>query len=75
MVETSVTHLVRPYFGFVCALFDAVSVVFELAQIRHALRIEEDINKSTSYLSLVSTPGNRRRMMLVLAIAIFSQWR
>ncbi|SJL09794.1 related to transporter (major facilitator superfamily) [Armillaria ostoyae] len=49
-------------------------VVFELAQIRHALRIEEDINKSTSYLSLVSTPGNRKRMMLVLAIAIFSQW-
>jgi len=49
-------------------------VVFELAQIRHAIRMEEEINKSTSYLSLFATPGNRKRMKIVIAIAIFSQW-
>jgi len=50
-------------------------VMFEMAQIRHAIRMEEEINQSTSYLSLFQTPGNRRRMRLVLGIAIFSQWR
>ncbi|KAF9052411.1 general substrate transporter [Hymenopellis radicata] len=49
-------------------------VVFELAQIRHALRMEELNNKHTSYWSLLATPGNRRRMTLIIAIAIFSQW-
>jgi hypothetical protein len=50
-------------------------VVFELAQIRHAIRMEEEISKSTSYLSLFATPGNRKRMKLILAVAVFSQWR
>jgi len=49
-------------------------VVFELAQIRHAIRMEEEVNKTTSYTSLFSTPGNRRRMRLIFAIAMFSQW-
>jgi len=49
-------------------------VVFELAQIRHAIRLEEEIGRSTSYWSLLSTPGNRKRMVIVVAIAIFSQW-
>ncbi|KXN84749.1 Lactose permease [Leucoagaricus sp. SymC.cos] len=49
-------------------------VVFEIAQIRHALRMEEEINKSTSYLSLFATPGNRKRMRIIIAIAMFSQW-
>ncbi|KAG6873928.1 hypothetical protein C0995_008967 [Termitomyces sp. Mi166 len=50
-------------------------VVFELAQIRHAIRLEEEINSSTSYKSLLATPGNRKRMRLIVAIALFSQWR
>ncbi|KAG6877798.1 hypothetical protein C0993_003772 [Termitomyces sp. T159_Od127] len=49
-------------------------VVFELAQIRHAIRLEEEINRSTSYKSLFATPGNRKRMRLIVAIALFSQW-
>lgn len=49
-------------------------VVFEMAQIRHAIRLEEKVNKSTTYLTLFSTPGNRKRMMLIMAIAVFSQW-
>ncbi|TFK40369.1 general substrate transporter [Crucibulum laeve] len=49
-------------------------VVFEIAQIRHALRMEEDISKSTSYWSLFTTAGNRKRMRIIIAIAVFSQW-
>ena len=50
-------------------------VVFELAQIRHAIRMEEEATRITSWLTLFSTPGNRKRMRLIVAIAIFSQWR
>ncbi|KAI5826868.1 hypothetical protein K523DRAFT_322607 [Schizophyllum commune Tattone D] len=49
-------------------------VVFELAQIRHAIRMEEEATRITSWLTLFSTPGNRKRMRLIVAIAIFSQW-
>jgi hypothetical protein len=37
--------------------------------------MEEEISKSTSYFSLFSSPGNRRRMRIIIAIAMFSQWR
>lgn len=50
-------------------------VVFEIAQIRHAIRMEEELNASTSFRSLFSTPGNRKRMRLIIAIGLFSQWR
>ncbi|KAF8806955.1 general substrate transporter [Phlegmacium glaucopus] len=49
-------------------------VMFEIAQIRRAIDKEEEINKSTSYWSLFSTPGNRKRMRIILAIGVFSQW-
>ncbi|RDB26139.1 Lactose permease [Hypsizygus marmoreus] len=49
-------------------------VVFEIAQIRHAIRLEEEISKSTSFRSLFASPGNRKRMRLIIAIAVFSQW-
>ena len=50
-------------------------VVFEMAQIRHAVRVEKATNSATSWATLVSTPGNRKRMMIVVALAVFSQWR
>jgi hypothetical protein len=50
-------------------------VVFELAQIRHALRMEKEYSQSTSFSTLWATPGNRKRMMIIIAIALFSQWR
>ncbi|KAK7033140.1 hypothetical protein R3P38DRAFT_3313203 [Favolaschia claudopus] len=49
-------------------------VQFELAQIRHALRLQEEIDRRTSYWGLFTTPGNRKRMRLIVAIAMFSQW-
>ena len=50
-------------------------VVFEMAQIRHAVRVEKATNSTTSWATLVSTSGNRKRMMIVVALAVFSQWR
>ncbi|KAG2147560.1 general substrate transporter [Suillus clintonianus] len=49
-------------------------VAFEMAQIRHALNLEREIASSPSYLTCFTTPGNRRRMSIIIAIAIFSQW-
>ncbi|KAJ7773293.1 general substrate transporter [Mycena metata] len=49
-------------------------VQFELAQIRHGLRLQDEINRGTSYWALFRTPGNRKRMRIIIAIAIFSQW-
>ncbi|KAJ7139463.1 general substrate transporter [Mycena epipterygia] len=49
-------------------------VQFELAQIRHALRLQEEIDRGSSYWSLFTTPGNRKRMRIIIGIAIFSQW-
>ncbi|KAG1871956.1 hypothetical protein C8R48DRAFT_746488 [Suillus tomentosus] len=49
-------------------------VAFEMAQIRHALNVEREIASSPSYLTCFATPGNRRRMLIVISIAVFSQW-
>ncbi|ETW83040.1 MFS sugar transporter [Heterobasidion irregulare TC 32-1] len=49
-------------------------VIFEMAQIRHALNMEKEISNSTSIKALFSTPGNRKRMRLIVGIALFSQW-
>jgi len=49
-------------------------VAFEITQIQHALRMEHEISKTTTYLTLFSTPGNRRRMRIIIALALFSQW-
>ncbi|KAI0091287.1 general substrate transporter [Irpex rosettiformis] len=49
-------------------------VMFEMAQIRHALKMEKQAAKDTRWTTLLSTPGNRKRMRIVVALAIFSQW-
>ncbi|KAH8099937.1 hypothetical protein BXZ70DRAFT_194415 [Cristinia sonorae] len=49
-------------------------VVFEMAQIRHALKLEREVAQSVAWKSLFTTPGNRKRMRLIIAIAMFSQW-
>ncbi|KAI0367738.1 general substrate transporter [Pilatotrama ljubarskyi] len=49
-------------------------IVFEMAQIRHALKMEKEAATSTSFTTLFSTPGNRKRMSIIIALAVFSQW-
>ncbi|KAH7106336.1 hypothetical protein BKA62DRAFT_611906 [Auriculariales sp. MPI-PUGE-AT-0066] len=52
---------------------DALTL-FEYTQILAAIRLEKEINHQTSYLTLFKTPGNRRRMLIVIGIGLFSQW-
>lgn len=49
-------------------------VQFEYHEIKEALRLEEEAKKSVSFLALFSTPGNLRRMRIIVAIGFFSQW-
>jgi hypothetical protein len=46
-----------------------------MVKIMHALSAEKEINKNASFASLFATPGNRKRMRVILGIALFSQWR
>lgn len=48
-------------------------VRYEMAQIRHALKLEKETNR-LSYLALFNTPGNRKRMRIIIGLAVFSQW-
>ncbi len=49
-------------------------VDYEVEEIREMIRIEEEAAQSSSWKELFTTPGNLRRMRIVLAIAFFSQW-
>ncbi|KAI0264422.1 general substrate transporter [Gloeopeniophorella convolvens] len=49
-------------------------VIFEMAQIRHALKMEKEISQGSSFATLFKTPGNRKRMRIIIGIALFSQW-
>jgi hypothetical protein len=46
-----------------------------MTQIINAVRLEEAINENASFATLFATPANRKRMRIVLGIALFSQWR
>jgi len=49
-------------------------VSFEMAEIKEAIIVEEEASKNTNFLTLISTKGNRKRLILIVAIAFFSQW-
>lgn len=55
--------------GFV----DDPLVQWELAEIQMALE-EEDANHQTSYLDFFRTPGNRRRLIVLLSLSIGTNW-
>ena len=48
-------------------------VLFEFQEIKSAIEKERE-QKQTGWIQLVRTPGNRRRMRIITAIALFSQW-
>ncbi|KAF9036263.1 general substrate transporter [Panaeolus papilionaceus] len=49
-------------------------VQYEFEEIRAALAYDREIAANVGWLSLVKTPGNRRRMRIIIALAFFSQW-
>ncbi|CAE6437474.1 unnamed protein product [Rhizoctonia solani] len=48
-------------------------VQFEYQEIKNAIAAESK-NDRSAWIDLFRTPGNRRRMRIILAIALFSQW-
>ena len=46
-------------------------VCYEFEEIKCAIAKDRE---AVGWLSLIKTPGNRRRMRIILALAVFSQW-
>ncbi|KAJ3039982.1 hypothetical protein HDV00_011537 [Rhizophlyctis rosea] len=49
-------------------------VVFEMSEIQNALVMEREATQGASMKTLFATKGNRRRLLIIFAIAFFSQW-
>ncbi|KAH6665332.1 general substrate transporter [Plectosphaerella plurivora] len=49
-------------------------VDFEMAEMTSAIQAESQAKKSTSYLTMVSTPANRRRFFITVSLSFYSQW-
>lgn len=50
------------------------TVQFEFREIKEAIRLEFEHQKSSSYLDFFRTKGNRYRFVVLLSLGIFSQW-
>ncbi|KAJ3575377.1 hypothetical protein NP233_g1138 [Leucocoprinus birnbaumii] len=49
-------------------------VEFEFEEIKAAIAFDRDVASNVGWMALVKTPGNRRRMRIIIALAFFSQW-
>lgn len=54
-------------------LVDDELVQYEIQEIQSALAAEE-LNKQTSYIDFIRTPANRRRLFIICAISIGTNW-
>jgi MFS family permease len=68
--------LIFAFFAFLTSLFHSQDplVVFEYAEIKKAIELDREIESSVGWKTLFATPGNRRRMRIIIALAFFSQW-
>ncbi|KAI9567545.1 hexose transporter [Boletus coccyginus] len=49
-------------------------VQYEFKEIKAALEFDRTVAENVGWKSLITTPGNRKRMRIIIAIAFFSQW-
>ncbi|KAI0699884.1 general substrate transporter [Cerioporus squamosus] len=49
-------------------------VEYEFEEIRAAIKFDREVAANVGWLSLIKSPGNRRRLRIMVAIAFFSQW-
>ncbi|KAH7928914.1 hypothetical protein BV22DRAFT_164149 [Leucogyrophana mollusca] len=49
-------------------------VEYEFEEIREAIKFDREVAANVGWLSLFKTPGNRRRMRIIIGLAFFSQW-
>lgn len=47
---------------------------FELAEITKSIALELEAKKSTSWLDMLRTPGNRKRTFITVFLGVFDQW-
>ncbi|KAG2127492.1 general substrate transporter [Suillus clintonianus] len=49
-------------------------VQYEFEEIKAAIAFDREVAGNVGWLSLFKTPGNRKRVRIVVALAVFSQW-
>ncbi|KAK7676718.1 hypothetical protein QCA50_020294 [Cerrena zonata] len=49
-------------------------VQYEFQEIKAAIELDRTVASNVGWKALIATPGNRRRMIIIVAIAFFSQW-
>jgi len=49
-------------------------VQYEFQEIKAAIEFDRTVAENVGWKSLIATPGNRKRMRIIIAIAFFSQW-
>lgn len=49
-------------------------VLYEFEEIRAAIEYDHTVASNVGWKSLIATPGNRKRMRIIVALAFFSQW-
>ncbi|TCD71904.1 hypothetical protein EIP91_000036 [Steccherinum ochraceum] len=49
-------------------------VQFEFNEIKSAIDLDREVSANVGWKSLIATPGNRKRMAIIVALAFFSQW-
>ena len=47
---------------------------YEFREIKAAIEFDRTVADNVGWKSLITTPGNRKRMNIIIAIAFFSQW-
>ncbi len=47
---------------------------YEFQEIKNALEFDRTVASNVGWKALVATPGNRKRMRIIIALAFFSQW-
>lgn len=47
---------------------------FEFKEIKAALEFDRTVAANIGWKSLIATPGNRKRMRIIIAMAFFTQW-
>ncbi|KAF8155844.1 hexose transporter [Crassisporium funariophilum] len=49
-------------------------VQYEFQEIKAAINLDKDVAAKVGWKTLFATPGNRKRMNIIIALAFFSQW-
>jgi hypothetical protein len=50
------------------------TVVFEYTEMKETIRLEFLHQKTSSYMDFFRTAGNRKRLMMIISLGLFSQW-